>query len=55
MVLFILGLMSGCCLSFFIITLLAHSKKADESANRLMEEWEEDTRKCLPGIPQSIT
>jgi hypothetical protein len=55
MSLFILGLMLGCFLSFFIITILVNSKKADESANRFMEDWEVEPQNCLPVIPQSTT
>ena len=48
MSLFILGLILGSFLSFFLITMLANSKKADEIAFRYLEEGEGESPKCLP-------
>jgi hypothetical protein len=50
MSLFILGLMIGGLLSFFLITMLANSKKADEVAFRFLEDRERDSKDCLPVI-----
>jgi hypothetical protein len=55
MSLFILGLMVGCCMGVFLITLLANFKEADAAAIRFMEERERVTRECLPVTHQSIT
>jgi hypothetical protein len=55
MSLFIIGLMLGSCLSFFLITMLVNSKKADEAAVQFMEERERDAPQYRPVIQQSTT
>lgn len=54
MLLFIVGLLVGGSLGFFLTALLARFKEADEAVGRFMGEKEGVAQECVPVTQQSM-